>query len=97
MTEPITHSGFIAVAGLSEGVDLVAEVRALNDAGVEVPWLWNLAVRWADDPHSLDQEILVFGVHNDRGFLSWQCGMTAHVPVNGRNSEWSSAYLGGMH
>jgi len=84
------------VTDLPADVDLVAEVRAFNDAGVEVPWLWGLSAG-PKDPLSLDQVTLMFGVDNDSGTLEWLTGTDTFVPADGTNPEWTTHYLGGMY
>ncbi|CRK61211.1 hypothetical protein [Alloactinosynnema sp. L-07] len=81
---------------LPDGIGLVGEVRRLNDAGVEIPWLWGLSAG-PEDPMSLDQVTLMFGVHNGDGALQWLTGHHTFVPVDGVNPEWSTHYLGGMY
>lgn len=93
---PVLEMSIQHVSDLPEGVDLVAEMRRLNDAGVEIPWLWGLSAG-PTDPLSLDQVTLMFGVYNDAGTLQWLTGNDTFVPVDGTNPEWSTHYLGGMY
>ncbi|GAA3031699.1 Imm1 family immunity protein [Actinokineospora globicatena] len=97
---PVLDRGWIAVDDLPRGVDLLAEVKRLNDAGVEVMWVWNLAQHWAgeDDPDGEErQESLTFGVFNDRGLLTWRAGFRLWAPSSGLNAEWEDGRLAGMH
>jgi hypothetical protein len=84
------------VNDLPVGVDLVGEVRKMNDAWVEIPWLWGVAAG-SEDPLSSDQVTLMFGVHNDTGTLQWMDGHDLFVPIDGINSDWMTHYLGGMY
>ncbi|WP_285506488.1 Imm1 family immunity protein [Actinokineospora sp. NBRC 105648] len=76
--------------------DLVAEVRALNSAGVEIPWMWHLTEE-AFDGRSKTQEILTFGINNSVGILRWNDHSGRYVPALGKNTEWLSYYLAGFH
>ncbi|MCG8917702.1 Imm1 family immunity protein [Actinokineospora sp. PR83] len=94
MTPPLTHIPFISMDTIPPGADLVAEVRALNEAGVEIPWAWGLT-RTPMSP-LVEQGMLTFGVHNEVGILVWEWGMSAAVPSTGTNTEWLSYSLAGL-
>ncbi len=82
---------------VSSDVDLVAEVRALNTDGVEIPWVWFLAEK-PIEPHGLnDPVMLTFGIYNNIGALSWDDGEKSYVPTTGMNSDWRTYYSAGSH
>lgn len=91
MTTPITHSEYLLIGAIPAGVDLVAEVRSLNSAGVEIPWAWNL-IGGPDEKY-----MLTYGVNNDVGVLVWDDGEEYHVPTCGTNPDWVIYHLAGMH
>ncbi|EWC63943.1 hypothetical protein UO65_0773 [Actinokineospora spheciospongiae] len=95
MTTPLTHNPFLFFAMIPPGVDLVAQVRELNDAGVEIPWAWSLS-RERIDLRNREQGVLTFGVNNTVGVLEWGLSAAAYVPTIGTNDEWSGYYLAGM-
>lgn len=78
------------------GVDLVAEVRALNGGGVEIPWMWSLSEKRMDLT-STEQSMLTFGVNGEVGILEWQEGDSSFTPVGGANAERLSYWLAGFH
>ncbi|GLW91989.1 hypothetical protein [Actinokineospora globicatena] len=93
---PITHLGFISMNVIPAGTDLVEEVRALNAAGVEVPWMWVLSEERLDFTNQT-QASLGFGVHNEVGMLQWRDSGGSFVPATGTNPEWVSYWLAGFH
>ncbi|GAA3024344.1 Imm1 family immunity protein [Actinokineospora globicatena] len=100
MTEeqlPITGAGFISMDAIPPGVDLVREVRAINDAGVEIPWMWVLTEARVEFTAGEDQPVLTFGVYNEVGAVRWDEGEDEYLPVGGSNSEWVAYWLAGSH
>ncbi|RLK60075.1 Imm1 family immunity protein [Actinokineospora cianjurensis] len=93
---PITHLGFISMDTIPTGTDLVKEVRALNAAGVEIPWMWVLTEERMDFSDEA-QPALAFGVHNEVGAVQWQIGGETFLPVGGANPEWVAYWLAGFH
>ncbi|WP_175482912.1 Imm1 family immunity protein [Actinokineospora iranica] len=75
-------------------MDVAAEVRALNSAGVQVPWLWEFSRdrQEINDP----QPILTAGVHNAVGVLEWREGEDVFVPVSGGNAHWLDYAAAGL-
>ncbi|MBM7776192.1 hypothetical protein JOD54_006396 [Actinokineospora baliensis] len=99
MTEPqspLIHRGFIAMDEIPAGVDLVEQVRALNAAGVDVPWMWSLSGTRVDLT-STAAPMLTFGVNNTVGILEWQEGTSTFTPAGGANEERLSYWLAGFH
>ncbi|MGX7825497.1 Imm1 family immunity protein [Actinokineospora sp. 24-640] len=92
----ILENAFLHVDELPDDLDLVAEVKALNDQGVEIPWLWAIATG-STAPRSPDQKALGFGINNTIGALDWAEGDTRLVPRDGTNTEWTVYHLAGMH
>lgn len=95
MTEPVIHFPFLDFDIIPPGVDLVAEVRTLNEAGVEIPWAWVLS-RKPLNRENQPQGALTFGVHNDVGVLEWAVEMDGYVPATGTESTWSDYFLAGL-
>lgn len=96
MIEHVLHTEYLDRETMPPGGDLVAEVRALNDAGVEIPWCWKLS-REPVEADNQDRVTLTFGVNNDVGVVKWTRGATSHVPTAGTNTEWLTYYLAGFH
>ena len=96
MTEPVIHQPFLCAEMIPPELDLVAEVRALNDAGVEIPWSWSLS-REPIDVHDHEAVTLTFGVNNDVGMVKWARGMSTFVPADGTNTGWMTYHLAGFH
>ncbi|SER44382.1 Imm1 family immunity protein [Actinokineospora terrae] len=94
---PITHGGFISMDAIPPGVDLVQEVRAINDAGVRIPWMWVLTEVRVEFTAEEDQPALTFGVHNEIGAVQWDEGEDTYLPVEGSNQEWVAYWLAGSH
>ncbi|WP_026422395.1 Imm1 family immunity protein [Actinokineospora inagensis] len=97
---PVLERGWIAVDDLPPEVDLLAAVKQLNEHGVEVLWVWELASRWAgeDDPEGEEQqESLTIGVFNETGVLTWRKGFSLWAPTRGLNTEWEDARLAGFY
>ncbi|WP_033400451.1 Imm1 family immunity protein, partial [Actinokineospora enzanensis] len=90
----VLHRGFLVLAALPEGCDLVAEVRALYTSHVTIPWSWSITA----DPLDIGSETqpsLLLGVHQDRGALAWEVGWNTWVPTIGTNSDWVTYHFGG--
>lgn len=96
MTAEILTIPFMDLDRLDEGVDLLAEIRALNSAGVRIPWAWSISAGQAD-PMAQDEKSLTVGVRNEVGALVWTDEDGDHVPVGGTNAEWLEYFLGGSH
>ncbi|WP_253885907.1 Imm1 family immunity protein [Actinokineospora diospyrosa] len=100
---PITHWGFIARDELSDDVDLVGEVLALNAAGpstwrrADVGWMWELGETRPDPDAEEEGPTLAFGVHNAIGFLQWHDGLDVLVPTSGTNTDWVEYHSAGLH
>ncbi|RLK61457.1 immunity protein Imm1 of predicted polymorphic toxin system [Actinokineospora cianjurensis] len=94
---PITHWGFIARDELSDDVDVVGEVSALNAAGVDVGWMWELGETRPDPETEEEGPTLAFGVHNAVGFLQWHDGADVLVPTTGTNADWVEYRSAGLH
>ncbi|GLZ38336.1 Imm1 family immunity protein [Actinokineospora sp. NBRC 105648] len=93
---PVTDRAYIDLESLPAGVDLVREVRSLNEAGVEVPWMWVITEQ-AFDIHSKTQVMFVVGVNNAVGVLHWDAARRGDVPKTGTNPEWIGYFLAGSH
>ncbi|RLK59677.1 Imm1 family immunity protein [Actinokineospora cianjurensis] len=94
MIDSILRGAFLHVDDLPHGVDLVSELRALNDPAT--PCLWVLSAR-SHDPHSPDRVRLKIGTHGDTGALMWIGNNQRLVPATGTNPDWATYYLAGMH
>ncbi|GLW89767.1 hypothetical protein Aglo03_05830 [Actinokineospora globicatena] len=77
-------------------MDVVAEVRALNSAGVDVPWLWEFTRTRQSSPND-EQPILTAGVNNSVGVLEWRQGQDVWVPASGANPDWTDYAAAGLH
>ncbi|MDQ3401778.1 MAG: Imm1 family immunity protein [Actinomycetota bacterium] len=96
MTAPVLEMPFFAISQIGPDVDLVSEVRALNDSGITVPWVWSLySVVKESAMHAVPT--LTFGVYNEVGTLKYIDGRENLVPAAGRNDTWSTGYLAGMY
>jgi hypothetical protein len=77
-------------------LDLVAELRALQVEGIEIPCVWSLTCG-PDDPGDPDRASLDFGLNGDLGMVQWIDADRHLVPKHGSNPRWSIYYLGGTH
>ncbi|MGQ0841142.1 Imm1 family immunity protein [Actinokineospora sp.] len=96
MSRKVLDAGFLHIDDIPSDVDLVAELQAIHTEGVEIPWIWNLAIG-PDDPTSEEQSALSFGINNATGALQWSEGDNVFVPAAGTNPEWAIYYIAGMH
>ncbi|MBM7776456.1 hypothetical protein JOD54_006660 [Actinokineospora baliensis] len=100
MTEtstPITHRGFIARDELSDDIDLVGAVAALNAGGLQIGWMWELGETRSDPEGGVEGPTLAFGVRNAVGFLQWHDSREVLVPTVGTNADWVEYHSAGMH
>ncbi|MGX7828129.1 Imm1 family immunity protein [Actinokineospora sp. 24-640] len=94
----ILDSGFLRIDTLPSGTDLVAELRAVQAEGSEVPCLWSLASGPTDDlRHPAPTLDVGFDPGTGRGALVWSEPGVVKVPVDGLNAEWKTYHLGGTH
>ncbi|MBM7771163.1 hypothetical protein JOD54_001367 [Actinokineospora baliensis] len=95
--QAITSSGHISVDAVGVGVDLVAELRALNSRGLSVPWMWVVSAERVRFGGGSTSPRLAVGVFNDVGALQWHEGRDTFVPIGGGNPHWRAYWLAGAH
>ncbi|WP_156893799.1 hypothetical protein, partial [Actinokineospora enzanensis] len=94
MSNHVLHRSYITIGALPGGCDLTEEVRALNAAGVRIPWAWTITHERLD-PNATDQNALTVGVNNGVGAVEYEEGDRTYVPTIGTNSDWVTYHFGG--
>jgi hypothetical protein len=95
--EDILDHEFIHVDDIVDRVAFVAKIRALNDNGVEVPWMWSLTAGSGNltDPNRFSFGV---GVNGAVGALHWASNDgNSLVPTGGTNADSVMYRLAGLH